>query len=335
MLRGSLSVAIVVLLGAFYKFYKPSASPVGLTMRTPVYFLSHGGPTFLYRDSKYGGDSGAFDATRKIGKYIRETLKPKFIVIVSAHWQSGSSSAIQVAASQKSAENELIYDFYGFPKHMYDEKFRSRNDLSLASRITQDLNSYFSSEGSSLVHASLATRGIDHGVWVPLKVALPSDPNAADDWNVDCPLVQVSLTADDADFDTHYKLGQALSRYRDEGGLVLVSGMSVHNLGDIGTYFADRSPQSYTALFTKMLRDILLTDSSGSSKLSQFKDLQRNTNKRKVLRLAHPTLEHFVPLIVGLGAAVGDQEDTNVKVTEIYNHEQGPLGWGIYQFGDA
>ncbi|CCE90314.1 DODA-type extradiol aromatic ring-opening family dioxygenase TDEL_0B01850 [Torulaspora delbrueckii] len=321
-------VAIVVAILAIYKYLN---STIDYTMSTaPVYFLSHGGPTFLYRNAKFGGEPGAFDATAALGKFIRETIQPKFVIMVSAHWQSDSKSSVQVAVpSGSSLENELIYDFYGFPKQLYAEKFRTRNDLSLATRITKDLNLYFSKDGNSPVHASLATRGIDHGVWVPLRVAFPA--KTADDWNLDVPLVQVSLTADETDFVTHYKLGQALSKYRDEGGLVLVSGMSVHNLRD---NIMSTKPLSYTTQFNELLRDILLPDVSASNKLNQFKDLLKNPAKRKLLYSAHPTLEHFVPMIVGLGAGAGQQTDGMVKVKEIYNKDQASLGWGIYQYDD-
>lgn len=319
------SVAILVLLVSIYCFYSPFNFN---RMRTPVYFLSHGGPTFLYRDAKFGSDSGAFDVTSLIGKHVREIIQPKFIIAVSAHWQSGSSSAVEVAVPQNSNENELIYDFHGFPKHMYAEKFRTWNDLSLASRITRDIDSYFSNDSSSSLQASLTPRGIDHGVWVPLKVAFPSE--SKNGWNLNCPLVQVSLTADEEDFDTHYKLGQALSKYRDEGGLILVSGMSVHNLRDL----AVGEPLDYTVQFNRLLRDILLTDNSSNDKLAQLKNLLKDPAKRKLLFSAHPTLEHFVPIIVGLGAGAGRSDD-RINVKELYNNELGSLGWGIYQFGDS
>lgn len=127
-----------------------------------------------------------------------------------------AKDAVQVAVPSKLQENRLIYDFYGFPKHIYDEKFRSKNDLSIAERVAKDISS-----GPGSIRVSLAQRGIDHGVWVPLKVAFPAE--SPQDWNLDIPLIQVSLTSDDTDFDSHYKLGQALSKYRSEGGLVLLS----------------------------------------------------------------------------------------------------------------
>lgn len=281
----------------------------------------------MYRKQGFGGDVGAFDATAEIGRYVRDVIRPRFVVMVSAHWQSESNDTVQVAVPSKSDENRLIYDFYGFPKHMYDEKFRTRNDLSISKQIATDLNLFFSQQGAGPnVTASLAHRGIDHGVWVPLKVAFPEESPGA--WNLDCPLIQVSLTANETDFDTHFKLGQALSKYRSEGGLVLVSGMSVHNLHDFMKASQSGGSLPYVGLFNDLIRSILLQDSSAAEKLTEFKALLTDPVKRQVLMEAHPTVEHFVPLIVGLGASAGGE------IKELYNNNDGSMGWGIYQFGE-
>lgn len=308
--------------------------------RTPVFALSHGGPTFMYGNAGFGGDKGAFECTRELGRHIKEVIKPKFIVYVSAHWQSKAKNQIEIAVplvgkplvQGPPQENSLIYDFYGFPKYMYDEEFHSMNDISIARLVAADINSFFS-KSQELVHASLAKRGIDHGVWVPLKVAFPDDANNY--WNIEIPIVQVSLTADDTDFETHYKLGQALSKYRSQGGLVVVSGMSVHNLRDLGSVSGGQKALPYVKKFNQVLADILINDEK-KNKLSQIKDLLANPSKRELLYSAHPTLEHFMPFVVGLGAGEGpSDEDCEDKyhVKELYNNEQGSLGWGIYQFG--
>lgn len=317
----------------------------GHSVKNPVYFLSHGGPTFLYKDAEFGGDPGAFETTRRIGKYIKETIKPKFIIMVSAHWQSGANNQIEIAIPQKNnfayqspnLENQLIYDFYGFPKHMYKEEFHTNSDLKIANNIAEEVNSFFAdTEGySSLVRCSLTQRGVDHGVWVPLKVAFPIEPPSY--WNLHIPMIQVSLTADDTDFDTHYKLGQALSKYREEGGLIIVSGMSVHNLRDMSVHLSqpNKATLAYSKEFNQAIRDILI-DAEKRDKLEEFKKMLTDPAQRKLLYSAHPTLEHFVPLIVGLGAGEGtldNTDDDKYDVEELYNKEQMSVGWGIYQFG--
>lgn len=302
--------------------------------KTPVFALSHGGPTFMYEDAAMGGDKGAFQCTRRIGKYISEVVKPKFIIYVSAHWQSGSNNLIEVgvptlnkaALQGPPVENNLIYDFYGFPKNMYDEKFHSMNDIPTAYQLVKDLNSYFRAT-DTLLHSSLAERGIDHGVWVPLKVAFPD--KATDFWNTGIPVIQVSLTQDATDFDMHYKLGQALSTYRSDA-VVIVSGMTVHNLRDLSLAPPGKS-LPYVKKFNQLLREIMTdTHTENNHKLSKLKELLTDPQKRQLLYSAHPTLDHFVPFVVGLGAGEGESSACNVK--ELYNNEQGSLGWGIYQY---
>ncbi|CDO92358.1 unnamed protein product [Kluyveromyces dobzhanskii CBS 2104] len=290
---------------------------------TPVFFLSHGGPTFMYSEKEkdiFGGDIGAFRTVRAVGQTVIQDIKPKFILYVSAHWQSKADDLIEVAVPkslQQGLENELIYDFYGFPEYMYHETFHSENDLSLADDIVNTIN-----HSDSGLRAKLTERGIDHGVWVPLKVAFPDDELLKNN----IPLIQVSLARNDYDFDSQFKLGQILSKYRDKGGLVLTSGMSVHNLRDMGS----AGNKDYNRQFTTVLNNIVLAKEQ--NKLDRFKALLNDALSKELLLKAHPTLEHFVPIIVALGAAEPSEDDLNVK--ELYNKCFESLGWGVYQFGD-
>lgn len=314
----------------FNNIFRQSIKPVAMSLSpstvgaaTPVFFLSHGGPTFMYSEKDkdiFGGDFGAFQTVANVGQTIIQDIKPKFIVYVSAHWQSKADNLIEVAVPkslQQGLQNELIYDFYGFPEYMYHETFRSENDLSLAKEIVNTIN-----HSETGLRAKLTERGIDHGVWVPLKVAFPNDELVQHN----IPLVQVSLTRNDLDFDSQYKLGQILSEYRSKGGIVLTSGMSVHNLRDMGSV----GSKHYSEEFTSVLNDILLTKQH--NKLDKFKAFFTDGKSKELLFKAHPTLDHFVPIIVALGAAEPTEDDLNVK--ELYNKCQGSLGWGIYQFGD-
>lgn len=313
----------------FSKLFSQSIKPATMSLSTtaasisPVYFISHGGPTFMYSDKEkdiFGGDIGAFNTVRAIGKTIINDIKPKFIVYVSAHWQSKADNLIEVAVPKnfaKNQENDLIYDFYGFPSHMYKETFHSENDISVANDVVNRINN-----SKSGLKAKLTERGIDHGVWVPLKIAFPNDELVKEN----IPLIQVSLTRNDFDFESQYKLGQILSGVRENGGLVLTSGMSVHNLGGMRS----PGPNAYNKEFTKVLNDILL--SSETNKVEKFKALLEDSKSKQLLLQAHPSLEHFDPILVALGAAQASGDET--KVTELYNKCHLSLGWGIYKFGD-
>lgn len=308
----------------------------------PSFFFSHGGPTFMYEDDDFG-NKGAWKTVKKLGTKIKNEWKPDYIVVVSAHWQLSGSNLIEIgvppAKGGDLAENDLIYDFFGFPGHMYKEQFHTLNSRYVSEEVRQRLKE----DG---FHAELSKRGLDHGVWVPFKVAfsdydtlhpLPKGVEAG----LDLPetsIVQVSLTGNEKDFDTHFKLGQSLSYFRDNliwdpvkekylKGMVICSGMSVHNLRDLGRAMQAGRPLPYTVAFNKLLKQTMVNSP----------DLLPNLNKLKsenasLLYLAHPTLEHFAPIVVA-GGLLKDHPEQKIK--EIYNDEALSLGWGIYQFGET
>src|SRR5215831_18785645 len=161
-------------------------------MRSPSAFLAHGSPM-----SALGGDAH-WAALKRFGDAHKDA---RAIVIVSAHWQTRGQLR---ATSWEHAP--LVYDFGGFPEELYKITYPVPGDPALAARIP----------GAT----AETSRGLDHGAWVPLRLAWPE---------ARIPVVQVSLPADDvrAAFD----LGRALRPLRDEGMIVVGSGGIVHNLG--------------------------------------------------------------------------------------------------------
>ncbi|KAI5955980.1 hypothetical protein KGF57_003465 [Candida theae] len=318
----------------------------------PSYFFSHGGPTFMYENDSFG-NKGAWNKIKSIGHQIKtlpQQDKPDYIIVVSAHWQSSASNKIEISTTRTNngnGENPLIYDFYGFPKHMYAEEFHSNSNAAVANAIMSKLaDSGFKTE--------LTDRGIDHGVWVPFKVAFSGyntlsdrQPDFHEKRESDLPdiaVIQVSLTSNDTDFNTHFKLGQILDFFRhndiwDEAhkkylkGMVVCSGMSVHNLRDLGVsmQYRQQNPTAkalpYVKPFNDLMKSIVESDESKTSDtLTRLNDLKKDP----LLRKAHPTLEHFLPLVVACGIA----NDAKQNIKEIYNDELGSLGWGIYQVGE-
>lgn len=322
----------------------------------PSYFFSHGGPTFMYENDSFG-NKGAWNKVKTIGHQIKAlpaTEKPDYIIVVSAHWQSDAPNTIEIGttwANDGNGENSLVYDFHGFPKHMYAEEFHSYNNAAVAKAIKSKL-------AESGFKTELTDRGIDHGVWVPFKVAFSGyntltnpQPDYKEKRKLDLPdisVIQVSLTSNDTDFNSHFKLGQALDFFRQNQiwddvhqkylkGMVICSGMSVHNLRDLGLsmQYMQQNPTAkrlpYVKPFNDLVKLIVETDdsksgSSSTTVISQLNDLKRDP----LLRKAHPTLEHFLPLVVACGLA----NDAKQNVKEIYNDELGSLGWGIYQVGN-
>ncbi|KAI3405158.1 hypothetical protein KGF56_002114 [Candida oxycetoniae] len=307
----------------------------------PTFFFSHGGPTFMYEDDPFG-NKGAWRTIKKLGQTIK-SWKPDYILVVSAHWQSRGSNLIEInKIANNSSENPLIYDFYGFPSYMYKEEFHTKNDEFIANHVKQELV-------SNSFDCKVVERGIDHGVWVPFKVAFSdyttqtTPQPKVKGLDLDCPVIQVSLAANDSDFDTHYKLGKVLNHFRsnkiwDERqekyltGMVICSGMSVHNLRDLG--YSMRQPEGvmpYVKPFNKLLTNILENEDNNNN--NQGDDLLTRLNNLKnlhILRQAHPTLEHFLPIVVAGGIA----NDSNDRIKELYNDEYASLGWGVYQVGE-
>lgn len=291
----------------------------------------------MYENDPFG-EKNAWREIKKIGGEIKNNWVPDYIIIVSAHWQSKGRNQVEVGiSSEADEENKLIYDFYNFPDYMYKEEFHTRGSRSIASRIVEELN-------NAGFEGLLKERGIDHGVWVPLKVAfldynMLEGKRHTEEGFLDLPhtrLIQVSMTADDSDFDAQYKLGAVLSKFRREmiwdektqrhlKGMIIASGMSVHNLRDLRSFSIPGKIMPYVVPFNTLLTKILL---SSDDTLRDLKNLK--VSNKALLYQAHPTLEHFLPMLVACGT-IGDGKE---PIKELYNSALASLGWAIYQFGE-
>ncbi|KAJ8098425.1 Extradiol ring-cleavage dioxygenase, class III enzyme, subunit B [Lipomyces tetrasporus] len=271
--------------------------------RTPVYFFSHGGPTFMYSDrDENGGDLGAFKMLRKIGKEVVEKVRPKAVVVFSAHWQA-SADQVEVNTAEIS---DLIYDFYGFPSYMYEEQFPNVGSKAVAQRVLDQLQ-------SKGIKAKGVSRGLDHGVFVPFKVAFPEFQA------LKVPIVQVSLFGTDNP-NQHVALGKALAPLRDENILIVCSGMTVHNLREMGYYSGSVAP--YSKPFDDML-ERAISSQVGTARENALTDLIKTNDANK----SHPTKEHLLPIYIAAGAAY------NEKGERLYTNQTSSLAWGEYRFG--
>jgi 4,5-DOPA dioxygenase extradiol len=165
-------------------------------------------------------------------------------------------------------------------------------------------------------------RGLDHGAWVPLKVAFPSStPPPA-------PLLQISLPRPSSadQLERSIALGRALAPLREQGFLILASGQPVHNLRDLGKAFnsegkLDRTKCPYGGPFLKRVGQWVRESAGDPTELDQLRcwpDYKR----------AVPEDNHFAPIAVALGAgsAFGGK-----AVVEL-EHDEGPIGWGFYSW---
>ena len=197
---------------------------------------------------------------------------PRAILIVSAHWESAPA-----AISATGAATPLVYDFGGFAARYYNERYETPDASDLAKRVAATLSD------AEPVHVH-ARRGLDHGAWVPLKVMYPQ---------ADVPVLQLSLPTNAPD--QLLSLGRRLRELRAEGVLVIGSGFMTHGLqfATREMFFENQIP-GWSQDFDSWVADALARGDIDA--LADFK-------RAPGMPYAHPTVEHFTPLFVTLGAA--------------------------------
>jgi 4,5-DOPA dioxygenase extradiol len=240
-----------------------------MTGKMPTVFVSHGAPTLAIEDDP------AHTFLLTLGCHLP---RPRAILCISAHWDTDTPALSGAVAPA------TIHDFYGFPPALYELRYPAPGSPELASRGTQLLRD------AGLVGSVDPERGLDHGAWVPLILAYPDHQ---------LPVVQLSVQAR---FDArhHLELGRALRPLRDEGILILASGGATHNLRDFAGQPVDTPPYPYARNFDEWLREAILD--------GREDDLVDYVARAPEPRHNHPTTEHFVPLMVALGASTPDDE---------------------------
>lgn len=243
--------------------------------RMPTWYIPHGGgPCFFMEWSP----ANTWDSMATFLRGLGATLpaRPRAIVCVSAHWLEGD---VGVTSGERP---ELIYDYYGFPPHTYDLRYPAPGEPELATRIVERLR-----QAGIATHAD-ARRGFDHGVFIPFLLMFPK---------ADIPVLQVSLTHD-LDPAAHLALGRTLAPLRDEGVLIVGSGMSFHNMRGYGDPRFGPVSDEFDEWLTHAVR---LPGAEREAALTQWA-------QAPAARLCHPPRaeEHLLPLMVVAGAAVGD-----------------------------
>lgn len=211
---------------------------------------------------------------RKIGSYFTPETKPKSILVISAHYESSPSILVTSTPNPK-----MQFDYNGMPPKAYEFKYPAPGNPALAQRIKDLLT-------SKDISCELdPDRGIDHGVFVPLMIAFPE---------ADIPVVEISLHKS---FDPalHIQIGKALQPLREEGVLIIGSGMSFH---DEAAMMAAKSSIGYE--FDKALVEVITQNpKTRNETLTQWATLPGAKD-------AHKREEHLLPLLVVSGAAGDD-----------------------------
>ncbi|KAL9087587.1 MAG: hypothetical protein Q9159_003537 [Coniocarpon cinnabarinum] len=264
--------------------------------RTPVYFLGIGGPNSIGKT-----DHPSYNRFVEVGREITTIVKPKALVVFSAHWQA-SADTLQINVAD---ETEIIYDFYGFPPHYYEYKFPYIGSRQVAERVIGKLN-------EANIHVEKVERGLDHGVWAAF------DPERNP---LNVPIVQVSLYSRE-DPEKHYRIGQALESLRDDGILIMGTGMAVHNTADFQKTMGTGQTMPYASSFDAALKEAVTA--RPEQRQAQMTALLERSDARK----AHPRLEHLLPIYVVAGAAGSDVAEA------LWSFPEGSLSWSQYRFGE-
>lgn len=200
--------------------------------------------------------------------------RPRAILVVSGHWETHGGFAFTGAE-----QPELVYDYHNFPDYTYQLTYPVPGDAALAGEASQLL-------AAAGIGARIDPhRGLDHGVFVPMKVAFP---------NADIPIVEMSVDKS-LDPALHIAAGRALAPLRRQGVLIVGSGMSFHNMRAYG----DPAATAPSRLFDGWLTDAVTSPiASRNAALQGWADAPHG-------RFSHPREEHLIPLMVAAGAAAG------------------------------
>lgn len=258
-------------------------------MKLPVVFLSHGAPTLAVED---GSDTQAW------ASLAAQLPRPESILAVSAHWDTDEPAA------STSERPETIHDFFGFPRELHEQRYPAPGAPELARRVVARLSA------AGLRSSLDATRGLDHGAWVPLKWMYPQ---------ADIPATQLSVQSHRGPRH-HYDVGRALAGLRDEATLILASGGIVHNLRDLEWHMRGTRQASGWA---RDFNDWIATrvKAGAVDELIDYRRLAPQAER------SHPTEEHFDPFFVALGAG-----GMPVRRLEL-GFDLGSLGMDGYVFG--
>jgi aromatic ring-opening dioxygenase catalytic subunit (LigB family) len=263
-------------------------------MTLPTLFIPHGGGPCFFMDPNGGPADPMWQPMQAYLAGLIASLpeRPRAILMVSGHWETAGVT-VHVGDGKP-----LLFDYRGFPPHTYQLRWDAPGAPDVARRAAALLAAAGHEVGEE------ANRGWDHGVFIPMMVAVPE---------ADIPLVQLSLRAD-LDPAAHLAIGAALAPLRDEGVLIVGSGMSFHNLRARGPQVTPVAAEWDDALAAAV------TDPDPIRRAARLADWASLPHAR----FAHPEAEHLLPLMVTVGAGGGDRAVRDYRDTV--------MGWVVSGF---
>ncbi|HWS99172.1 MAG TPA: class III extradiol ring-cleavage dioxygenase [Pyrinomonadaceae bacterium] len=266
--------------------------------RLPTYFISHGGGPWPWLKEQMPGMFDNLEAS--LGDMPRQFgTTPRAVLMVSGHWEERDFTVMSTPAPP------MVYDYSGFPAFTYQIQYPAPGSPEVARRVQELLR------GAGFAAPADDRRGFDHGTFAPMKAIYPE---------ADVPVLQLSLRSD-YDPEAHLAAGRALAPLRDEGVLIVGSGLSYHNLRRLGT--AGQHPSREF--------DAWLTEAVCRSIGEERSALLRGWTDAPSARLAHPDEDHLIPLMVAVGAAEGEAGES------VYHEDSffGGITVSSYRFGLA
>ncbi|MDP2847197.1 MAG: 4,5-DOPA dioxygenase extradiol [Humidesulfovibrio sp.] len=255
----------------------------------PTLFVSHGAPTLVIDPVP------TRDFLRSIGQMLP---RPKAILAVSAHWDTPAPRLTSGASPH------TMYDFYGFPDELYAMTYPAPGSPDLAQKTAALL-------AEADIPAELdQNRGLDHGAWVPLSLMYPQ---------ADIPVVQLSISSRRSTAH-HLALGRAIAPLREEGVLIMASGNATHNLREVFSHDMTEAPVPYAKAFADWLTARI--EAGDTDPLLRYLE-EGPSGPRN-----HPTADHFLPLLVTLGAG---RDDAGRILHDGYTY--GVLSMAAYAWG--
>lgn len=247
--------------------------------RMPSLFVSHGSPMILLEDCS---------ARRFLSDYGAALEKPSAILMISAHWETPH---VSVATTDSP---ETIHDFYGFPEAMYQFHYRAPGAPEIADKAAAYLR-----QGGFEVIAD-PHRGLDHGAWVPLAYMFPDH---------DVPVAQVSIQTHLGPRH-HLNVGYALAPLRDENVLILCSGNLTHGRREQNRGAVDEPPHPWVAEFSQWVHDAI--NEGRIDDIVNYRAVAPEAGRN------HPTEDHFLPLLIALGAGGKEAKSERIHVSSTY-----------------
>ena len=242
--------------------------------KLPTYAISHGGGPWPWIKDLMGVDWEPLEsALAAIPDEVGTT--PRAILMISGHWEAPTFRV------QTNPKPPMVYDYGGFPEFTYHITYPAPGAPDVAERVMELLNN------AGLRSDPDPDRGFDHGMFAPMKVIYP---------DAEVPVIQLSMIHG-YDPATHVAAGRALAPLRDEGVLIIASGLpSYHDLSNMGPASAAPSTDFDTWLTETMV------ELKGQERTTRLLNWDHAPSARR----AHPREDHFIPLLVAVGAAEDD-----------------------------